>query len=91
MSAETLALVTEAHGYLPLDLYRAVATLSPRQRQTTLLVYVVGMTQEETAAALGIPSENVCNALAVSIKKLQKILEIDGGRSGLRVPYTNRR
>jgi RNA polymerase sigma factor (sigma-70 family) len=70
----TLAL---AESHLSMDIRRAVAQLTARQQQALLLVYIIGMTEEETASALGVRQQTVNESLKSSIQKLQKMFLVD--------------
>jgi len=74
VSAEDLERkVAEAESFLPIDLQRAVARLTLRQRQVLLLVHVTGMTEEQIASAIGVSHQAVNRLLKSSIQKLQKL------------------
>jgi RNA polymerase sigma-70 factor, ECF subfamily len=58
-----------------LDLYRALATLSPIQRAVTLLHYYAGLKSGEIAYAAGVPSSTVRFHLMRARAALRKTIE----------------
>lgn len=57
-----------------LDLYRALARLSPKQRAATLLHYYAGLRTGEIAAAIGVPPSTVRFHLMLARRSLRKAL-----------------
>ena len=68
-----------------MDLDRALAALSPDQREVVLLVALEDMTYAEVARALGIPIGTVMSRLSRARDKLHRHMEGDSPRSPLRV------
>jgi RNA polymerase sigma-70 factor, ECF subfamily len=64
-----------------LDLDRALAVLSPDQREVVLLVALEDMTYAEVARALGIPIGTVMSRLSRGREKLRKLMEGDVQRN----------
>lgn len=56
---------------------RALASLSPRLRVVVVLHYYCGMTREEIAGVLGIPSGTVASRMAAAMPEMRKALESD--------------
>jgi len=84
--------VAEAHSHLSIDLQRAVARLTLRQRQALLLVYVFGLTESEAAKALGIRQQVVCRAVSAALQNLKKMFFGGVGvKSASWVPISSRR
>ena len=59
-----------------LDLYRALAALSPAQRAAVLLHYYVGLHSGEIAGALGVPPSTVRFHLMLARRNLRRALAI---------------
>lgn len=57
-----------------LDLYRALATLSPVQRATVLLHYYAGLRSREIASAIGVPASTVRFHLMLARRRLREAL-----------------
>lgn len=68
-----------------MDLDRALAALSPDQREVVLLVALEDMTYAEVARALGIPIGTVMSRLSRAREKLRKLMEGESARGSLRV------
>jgi RNA polymerase sigma-70 factor (ECF subfamily) len=68
-----------------MDLDRALAALSPDQREVVLLVALEDMTYAEVARALGIPIGTVMSRLSRAREKLRRLMEGDTVRSPLRM------
>jgi RNA polymerase sigma-70 factor, ECF subfamily len=64
-----------------MDLDRALAVLSPDQREVVLLVALEDMTYAEVARALGIPIGTVMSRLSRGREKLRKLMEGDVQRN----------
>ncbi len=62
-----------AERHLSIDMRRAVAKLSRRRREVVLLVYVVGMTAPEAAAALGLDDQTAREYLATARERLKAV------------------
>ena len=60
---------------LRIDLFEALAGLSRRQREVLVARYVVGLSQEETAAALGIARGTVAATTTQAARALRTRLE----------------
>jgi len=58
-----------------MDLDRALAALSPDQREVVLLVALEDMTYAEVARALGVPIGTVMSRLSRAREKLRKLME----------------
>jgi RNA polymerase sigma-70 factor, ECF subfamily len=70
-----------------MDLDRALAALSPDQREVVLLVALEDMTYAEVARALGVPIGTVMSRLSRAREKLRKLMEgdVQRGQPPLRV------
>jgi RNA polymerase sigma-70 factor (ECF subfamily) len=68
-----------------MDLDRALAAISPDQREVVLLIALEDMTYAEIARALGIPIGTVMSRLSRGREKLRRLMEGEGGRGPLRV------
>ena len=68
-----------------MDLDRALAALSPDQREVVLLVALEDMTYAEVSRALGIPIGTVMSRLSRAREKLRRLTEGEPGRGPLRV------
>ena len=68
-----------------MDLDRALAALSPDQREVVLLVALEDMTYAEVSRALGIPIGTVMSRLSRAREKLRRLMEGDASRGSLRV------
>jgi len=62
-------------GWLSRDLEKAVATLTVRQRECIVLIYVGGHTEEETAAKMGIDQSTVTQHKNAAIHRLRKMFQ----------------
>ena len=56
-----------------IDMQRAVARLRAQQREALLLVFVIGLTEEEAGIELGISKMAVCLRLNNAVKNLQQL------------------
>ena len=65
-----------AETHLSRDMRRAVAKLTPRQREVVLLVYVIGLNRVEAAKGLGISQQRASQLLARSIAVLKKEFDV---------------
>jgi RNA polymerase sigma-70 factor (ECF subfamily) len=68
-----------------MDLDRALAAISPDQREVVLLVALEDMTYAEVARALGIPIGTVMSRLSRGREKLRRLMEGESGRGPLRM------
>ena len=68
-----------------MDLDRALAAISPDQREVVLLIAVEDMTYAEVGRALGIPIGTVMSRLSRGRDKLRRLMDGDSGRGPLRV------
>ena len=68
-----------------MDLDRALAAISPDQREVVLLIALEDMTYAEVARALGIPIGTVMSRLSRGREKLRRLMEGESGRGPLRV------
>ncbi len=68
-----------------MDLDRALAALSPDQREVVLLVALEDMTYAEVGRALGIPIGTVMSRLSRAREKLRRLMEGDTPRGTLRM------
>jgi len=68
-----------------MDLDRALAAISPDQREVVLLIALEDMTYAEIARLLGIPIGTVMSRLSRGREKLRRLMEGEGGRGPLRV------
>jgi len=68
-----------------MDLDRALAALSPDQREVVLLVALEDMTYAEVSRALGIPIGTVMSRLSRAREKLRRLMEGEPARNPLRV------
>ena len=68
-----------------MDLDRALAALSPDQREVVLLVALEDMTYAEVGRALGIPIGTVMSRLSRAREKLRRLMEGETARGPLRV------
>jgi RNA polymerase sigma-70 factor (ECF subfamily) len=68
-----------------MDLDRALAALSPDQREVVLLVALEDMTYAEVSRALGIPIGTVMSRLSRAREKLRRLMEGESSRGPLRV------
>ena len=64
-----------------MDLDRALAALSPDQREVVLLVALEDMTYAEVARALGVPIGTVMSRLSRAREKLRKLMDGDVQRT----------
>ena len=62
-------------GWLPEDIRCAVATLTPRQRECVLLLFVMEYTEEEVAAELDIDRSTVTQHKNAAIQKLREMFQ----------------
>jgi RNA polymerase sigma-70 factor (ECF subfamily) len=68
-----------------MDLDRALAALSPDQREVVLLVALEDMTYAEVGRALGIPIGTVMSRLSRAREKLRRLMEGESAHAPLRV------
>jgi len=68
-----------------MDLDRALAAISPDQREVVLLIAVEDMTYAEVGRALGIPIGTVMSRLSRGREKLRRLMEGESARGPLRV------
>jgi len=68
-----------------MDLDRALAAISPDQREVVLLIAVEDMTYAEVGRALGIPIGTVMSRLSRGRDKLRRLMDGESGRGPLRV------
>ena len=68
-----------------MDLDRALAAISPDQREVVLLVALEDMTYAEVGRALGIPIGTVMSRLSRAREKLHRLMDGDAARGTLRV------
>jgi RNA polymerase sigma-70 factor (ECF subfamily) len=68
-----------------MDLDRALAALSPDQREVVLLVALEDMTYAEVSRALGIPIGTVMSRLSRAREKLRRLMEGEAARGTLRM------
>ena len=68
-----------------MDLDRALAAISPDQREVVLLIALEDMTYAEVGRALGIPIGTVMSRLSRGRDKLRRLMEGDTSRGPLRV------
>lgn len=61
-----------------LDVSKALSVLSPKLRETVVLKFYSGLTQEEIAETLGIPAGTVKSRLFAGLAKLREYLEKRG-------------
>ena len=68
-----------------MDLDRALARISPEQREVVLLVALEDMTYAEVARALGIPIGTVMSRLSRGRERLKNLMEGETGKGSLRM------
>ena len=68
-----------------MDLERALAALSPEQREVVLLVALEDMSYAEVSRALGIPMGTVMSRLSRGRERLRRLMDGEGSRSSLKV------
>ena len=68
-----------------MDLDRALAAISPDQREVVLLIALEDMTYAEVGRALGIPIGTVMSRLSRGREKLRRLMEGETPRSPLRI------
>jgi RNA polymerase sigma-70 factor (ECF subfamily) len=83
---ETLAArMPSATGSDVIDLQRALAGLSPEQREVVLLIALEDMTYADVSHALGIPIGTVMSRLSRGRERLRKAMDGQPAPAGLRV------
>jgi RNA polymerase sigma factor (sigma-70 family) len=60
-------------GWLPENICEAVASLTVRQRECIVLIFVDGHTEEEAAAKMGISQSHVNRHKSMAIQKLKEM------------------
>ena len=68
-----------------MDLERALAALSPEQREVVLLVALEDMSYAEVSRSLGIPMGTVMSRLSRGRERLRRLMEGEASRGSLKV------